>query len=39
MFRYNERHGDDRQRFISMIELISGKRLTWTQLVSYEIQG
>jgi len=37
MFRYNERHGDDRQRFVSMIELISGKRLTWTQLVSYEI--
>ena len=37
MFRYNEREGNDQQRFVSMIELISGKRLTWTELVSCEI--
>lgn len=37
MFRYNERKGTDQQRFVAMIELISGKRLTWTELVSYEI--
>ncbi len=37
MFRYNEREGNDQQRFVSMIELISGKRLTWTELVGCEI--
>ncbi len=36
-FRYNERKGNDQQRFVSMIESISGKRLTWTQLVGCEI--
>ncbi len=36
MFRYNERHGNDQQRFVSMIELISGKRLTYSQLIGYE---
>ncbi len=36
MFRYNERHGNDQQRFVSMLELISGKRLTYSQLSGYE---
>lgn len=36
MFRYNERHGNDQQRFVSMLELISGKRLTYSQLIGYE---
>ena len=39
MFRYNERHGNDQQRFVSMIELISGKRLTYSQLIGYETRG
>ncbi len=37
MFRYNERKGTDQQRFVSLIELISGKRLTYSKLVGYEI--
>lgn len=36
-FRYNERKGTDQQRFVSMIELISNKRLTYAQLVGCEI--
>ena len=36
MFRYNEREGNDQQRFVSMIQLISGKRLTYSQLISAE---
>ena len=36
MFRYNERHGNDQQRFVSMLELISGKRLTYKQLIGYQ---
>lgn len=36
MFRYNERHGNDQERFVSLIELISGKRLTYSQLIGYE---
>ncbi len=36
MFRYNEREGNDQMRFMSMIELISGKRLTYSQLIGYE---
>lgn len=35
MFRYNERHGNDQERFVSMIELISGKRLTYSDLIGY----
>lgn len=35
MFRYNERDGNDQMRFMSMIELISGKRLTYSQLIGY----
>ena len=37
MFRYNEREGNDQQRFVSLIELISGKRLTYSQLIGCEI--
>lgn len=37
VFRYNERKGTDQQRFVAMIELISGKRLTWNRLVGCEI--
>jgi transposase-like protein len=36
MFRYNEREGSDQQRFVSLVELISGKRLTYAQLIGYE---
>jgi transposase-like protein/IS1 family transposase len=36
-FRYNERKGNDKDRFVKMIESISGKRLTWNQLVGCEI--
>lgn len=36
VFRYNEREGTDQQRFLSLIELISGKRLTYSQLIGYE---
>lgn len=35
MFRYNEREGNDQMRFISMLGLISGKRLTYSQLIGY----
>jgi hypothetical protein len=37
VFRYNERKGTDRERFITLIESISGKRLTYNQLIGYEI--
>jgi IS1 family transposase len=36
-FRYNERYGNDQERFVSMIGLISGKRLTYAKLVGCEI--
>ena len=36
MFRYNEREGNDQIRFVRLIELISGKRLTYSQLNGYE---
>jgi len=35
VFRYNEREINDQLRFVKLIELISGKRLTYSQLVSY----
>ncbi|MEP7149705.1 MAG: IS1595 family transposase [Acidobacteriota bacterium] len=35
-FRYNEREGKDQDRFIALIESISGKRLTYKQLIGYE---
>jgi transposase-like protein len=38
MFRYNEREGNDQTRFLHLIELISGKRLTYVQLIGYEGQ-
>lgn len=35
-FRYNEREGNDQQRFVALLESISGKRLTYAQLIGYE---
>lgn len=35
-FRYNQRSGNDQDRFIGLIESISGKRLTYSQLIGYE---
>jgi transposase-like protein/IS1 family transposase len=35
-FRYNERKGTDLTRFLGMIKSISGKRLTYAQLIGYE---
>jgi transposase-like protein len=35
-FRYNEREGNDQQRFVALHESISGKRLTYAQLIGYE---
>lgn len=35
MFRYNEREGNDQNRFVNLLELISGKRLTYSQLIGY----
>jgi len=35
-FRFNERKGKDQDRFIALLESISGKRLTYQQLIGYE---
>lgn len=35
-FRFNERKGKDLDRFLLMVESISGKRLTYAQLIGYE---
>lgn len=35
-FRFNERKGKDQDRFIALVESISGKRLTYKQLIGYE---
>jgi transposase-like protein len=35
MFRFNEREVNDQIRFVRLIELISGKRLTYSQLIGY----
>jgi hypothetical protein len=37
MFRYNERHENDQVRFVRLIESISGKRLTHSQLIGYSL--
>lgn len=34
--RYNGREGKDQDRFLDLIESISGKRLTYNQLIGYE---
>lgn len=36
MFRFNEREGNDQYRFVRLIESISGKRLTYNELIGYE---
>ncbi len=36
VFRFNARHGNDLERFVQMIQSISGKRLTYNQLIGYE---
>ncbi len=35
-FRYNERHNNDKDRFLEALNSISGKRLTYFQLIGYE---
>ena len=35
-FRYNEREGNDQQRFVALLESISGKKLTYSQLIGYQ---
>lgn len=35
-FRYNERETNDQTRFVRLLELISGKRLTYNSLIGYE---
>jgi transposase-like protein len=35
-FRYNEREGNDKDRFLEALNSISGKRLTYSQLIGYE---
>lgn len=39
MFRYNERHENDQVRFVRMLESISGKRLTHSQLIGYSLES
>ena len=36
VFRYNEREGNDQQRFVALLESISGKKLTYTELIGYQ---
>jgi transposase-like protein len=38
-FRYNERKGTDKTRFLKMIESVSGKRVTYAQLIGYQSTG
>lgn len=38
-FRYNERKGNDQQRFFGVIKAISGKRLTYNQLIGLQSEG
>lgn len=35
-FRYNERKGNDQHRFFQLLKSISGKRLTYQQLIGYQ---
>jgi len=35
MFRYNERETNDQTRFVRLLEVISGKRLTYAQLIGF----
>ncbi len=37
MFRYNERHATDRERFVALLQSVSGKRLTYAKLTDYQI--
>ena len=37
VFRYNERETNDQMRFVRLIESISGKRLTYTSLIGYQL--
>lgn len=32
MFSYNERHRDDQGRFMAVLAMVSGRRLTWAEL-------
>lgn len=35
MFRFNERKGNDQMRFLALLDQISGKRLTYSELTGY----
>lgn len=35
-FRFNERKGKDLDRFLKLVESVSGRRLTYAQLIGYE---
>jgi hypothetical protein len=35
-FRFNGRKGKDQDRFIALLESISGKRLTYAELIGYK---
>lgn len=37
VFRYNERETNDQTRFVRLLESISGKRLTYNQLIGYSL--
>ena len=37
-FRYNERHNTDAERFHKVLGSVAGKRLTWNNLTSQEVQ-
>jgi hypothetical protein len=36
MFRFNERKGNDKDRFLGVIKAVSGKRLTYNELRGYQ---
>lgn len=36
VFRFNERKGNDQTRFVALLDLISGKRLTYNELIGYQ---
>ncbi len=35
VFRFNERKGKDKDRFLKAVSMISGKRLTYEELIGY----
>jgi transposase-like protein len=39
VFRFNEREGDDRTRFLSVLGSVGGKRLTWKDLTNHDLSA